>query len=93
MVGEISAMYKGTAKEETPIAIPRKKRANTSIIALDEAPDHTAPIEKMIADARITFFRPTISAILPLNIAPITAPTSPAVVIISIQLSAIANVF
>ena len=82
-VGEISAIYKGTAKEETPMATPRKRRANTKFQASAAIPDQTAPTAKITADARITFLRPNRSVSLPQNKAPRMAPNNPADVISS----------
>ncbi len=83
--GEISAIYRGTAKEETPIAMPRKNLARRRIRSSGAMPDQTAPIENTSAAARMTFFRPIKSATLPTDNAPITAPSNPAVVINSTQ--------
>jgi len=56
LVGEISAMYKGTEKEEIPMASPIKRRAAISTLSLGAHPDQAAPIIKMTAAIKMTFF-------------------------------------
>ena len=91
--GEISAIYKGTAKEDTPIAIPRNKRAKIKFQTSNAIPDQIAPTTKITAEANITFLRPSWSVILPQNRAPKIAPNNPTDVTNSIILLSIPKSF
>jgi len=80
-VGEISAIYKGTVNEDTPMAIPKMILLTARNPGLLAAPVNNAPAANINAATRMTFFLPKMSVNLPEPIAPITAPISAAVVI------------